>query len=207
MSDLLEDFESEDHSDPIAQVMAEAEAVEFRGIPVKMTDAAMVGAQSIGLRLFNLDEEKLLDSENVYPGQMADAVVTIFFCMCATSAGLELPGDTPNRAKWAKILKPRTIGAASMRPRMFEQVLVEFSDDFEVGTDIADTFDTFNRLWEHVFKTDIELKEEGGDTSPGKSPSPQQSGQPSPATSSGLTTTQPEMDYRQPPLTSQLQSI
>ena len=128
------------------------------------TDAAMVGAQSIGLSLFNLNEENLLDGDNVYPGQLKDATVTIFCCLC--DAG-EVPAGVPNRAKWEKLLKPRTIGAAAMRPRMFEQTLVDFSNDFEITKDIGETFEVFNDLWSHVFKTDVELPGEGKG-SPGK---------------------------------------
>ena len=195
----LEDFDAPE-ADPIAVILTEAESLEFQGMPVMMTDAAMMGAQSIGLKLFNLDEEKLLDSDNIYSGQLSDAIITIFFCLCATNAGENLPGDKD--PKWKKILRKRTIGRAAMRPGLFEQTLVEFADDFDVATNMVETFELFNSLWNHVFKTEVEPEREGkASESRGKHQSGPPDGSPSPARSTDADTKRLETESQHVPST------
>ena len=187
----IDDFE--DFEESIDSVLLASESVAFRGVPVVLTDAAMAGAQSVGLKLFNLSEDKLVDGDNIYDGQITDAIITIFFCLCDSG---EVPQDVPNREKWLKTIRPRSIGAAMMRPKMFEQTLVDFANDFEITKDIAGTFEVFNELWSHVFKTDVELPGES-QGSPGKPQpaSPEPSEPPLQETSLELAGTTPDTEH------------
>ena len=204
MLDELEDFDSPDETeqDPVGRLLNEAEGIEFRGASLVLSDAAMVAAQSLGLKLFNLSEDKLSDSDNVYDGQLADAIVTIFCSMC--EAG-DIPDDTPNAKKWQKILKRRTLGAMTLKPYKFEEIIADFANDFKVTDNLAETFAVFDQLWGHVFKADVTLKGESDAEAPGKSQSPQPSEQPSPASTSESITTQPDTAFR--PQSSALRSL